>query len=311
MNVLIFVVTMVLLLAALSYESISNYLNMSLTRKQWQEFMQKDERGEQYVDALQLYDVTTVKEGNQDPRKRIQSTALINFGWIVDQQKQQQQPQVTQNLIEITKNLITQMYQNDIFFQELQVENPGFLDRIFEVLKNPIDASGQPLKIKSSAELSYIYWQDHKLHKAFNTMLMESYNPPAMVKPQQQSLVQQDQQRSGEVVIEEDPEAPNPDDHRDPPGYKSLRGFITFDPARYKIRVYRAPREVLLAIYNNPEVVEEIVQSSRRLYLDVLRGKTLEEATEEFKNQFSGSAPPAYSELLDFTVNKTSPDSYR
>lgn len=310
MNVLIFVVTMILLLATLSYESMSNFLNMSLTRKQWQEFMQKDERGEQYVDALKLYDVTTVKEGKQDPRKRVQSTALINFSLIVDPQKQQQQPQLTQSLIEIAKNLITQMYQNDIFFQELQVENPGFLDRIFEVLRNPIDASGQPLKVKSSAELSYIYWQDHKLHKAFNTMLMESYSPQIVVK-QQPSILQQDQPRGGEIIIEEDPEAPNPDDHRDPPGYKSLRGFITFDPARYKIRVYRAPREVLLAIYNNPEVVEEIVQSSRRLYSDVQRGKTFEEATEEFKNQFSSSAPPAYSELLDFTVNKTSPDSYR
>lgn len=301
MNVLIFVVTMILLLATLSYESITNYLNMSLTRKQWQEFMEKDERGEQYVDALQLYQVTTVKEGNQDPRKRVQSIALINFGWIVDPQKWQGQPQVAEALIEVTKNLIAQLYQNDPFYQELQIENPGFLERIFEVLKNPRDASGQPLKIKNSGDLSYISWEDHKLHKAFNTMLMESYAPPEP-KPQQQ--------QNAELILEEEPEAPNPDDHRDPPGYKSLRGFITFDPGRYKIRVYRAPREILLAIYGNPEQVEEIVQTSRRLYLEVVRGKTPEEATEEFKQQF-GNVPPGFAEILDFTVNKTQPDEYR
>ncbi len=299
MNILIFAVTLILLLATLSYEGLSNYLNTSLSRKQWQEFMQNDERGAQHLEATQLYKFTKVKSGNGNPQKKVEAIAYVNFGWFMTPQKREAQPQIAEALQSIGRNLIIEMYGNEPFFKELQLENPGFLDKIFDVLKNPIDASGKPLTIKNSADLNYIAWDEDKLHKAFILMLSETYDGMEPI-PQ-----------TPNIVVEEETETPNPDDHFDVNGYKSLSSKISFDSRYYKIRVYRAPKEVLIAVYGSKEAADTIMLARKRLYLEVLRGKAQEEATAEFEHQFAGSAPAPYVQVLDYTVNKTNPDEVK
>lgn len=299
MNILLYVIVLIIILATLSYERVSNFLNTSLTRKQWQEYMQKDERAEQHLHAEKLYNITVVKNGSASDKTRVDSTAFVNLDWLINPQKRESKPQVAESLRELTRNLMVVLFSDEPFFKEAQQNNPEFLDQILNTLQNPHDANGLPLTIKTSDDLSYIAWENHQLHHIFNQMLTENYasTPPKVSVPMG-------------PIFEEETESPNPDDHRDIEDHKSLKGFVTFDP-RYKIRVYRAPKEVLIAVFGSPEIADEIMLASRKLYLDVLRGKSPDDAKEEFRGQFVGSAPAQFADLLDFTVNKTSPDEFR
>lgn len=299
MNILIFVISMILLLATLTYERMSSYLHSSLSRKQWQEFMQKDERGAEHLAAYELYVHTTVRTSNPKSNERIDATAWISFAWIADPSKREQKPAVTDALASITRRLIDILYADQPFYQELVKDQPGFMDKIMATLQNPRNALGKPLAIKKVDDLSYIAWEDHQLHMAFNRMLNPVYDsvPPPLTTPPQEG-----------TVIEEDAEIPAKDHRGNQEGYTSLKGFITFD-SRYKIRVFRTPREILLAIYGAPELVEEIIKARDRLYHEVMNGRDAKEASTEFEEQFSASAPPQYAEILNYQVNKTAPEA--
>ena len=75
------------------------------------------------------------------------------------------------------------------------------------------------------------------------------------------------------------------------------------------LSIYLAPEEVLLALYQNPQVVNEIIQARSIAYREYSKNQTPENkaALEKFK----GAQAVIDSKYLDFHVTTTNPNRKR
>jgi hypothetical protein len=87
--------------------------------------------------------------------------------------------------------------------------------------------------------------------------------------------------------------------------------FITLDDAD-KIRVYLASRELLKAIFDDPQVVDSIISLRHELYKKVSNDSiSNDEASAQFKTIVAPRSDPNFDDtILDFHVTKTNPKNY-
>lgn len=93
-----------------------------------------------------------------------------------------------------------------------------------------------------------------------------------------------------------------------PRNYCSLFSFATMVKGK-TLSIYLAPEEILLALYGNPQIVAEIIQTRSLAYKEYSKNPTPEgkAALERFKNVQAA----VDSKYLDFSVTKTDPNRKR
>lgn len=272
MNILLFVLAMLMILGALTYQRLENFVDMTLVRKEWTRSMDKQEREDLQEKAENAYAKTAVKEGNNNGHKPVPANSTLNIASLFTEKGNRQ------HTAEILRSLILVLFQNHPFFLEAAQKRPNYIEEIIEGLKNPKDFEGKELKITTATKLSWIHWQDPELQKIFGQMIKES--PP--LKPEENEQVT-----------------------------SSLTDYLTVNKID-KIRIYLAPRNLLIAIFGSPEAADEVITFRANLF-NQLRNSTADDANttlgSEFENQFKGRIPAEWLPMMNFEVSKTNPNN--
>lgn len=317
MNVLLFVTTMIMVLAMLTYAKLETYRNFSLLQSQFTRYMEKTERSYINAAAKSWYENSvatkkTAPKGNQ--KTRVQARSRLSFITLIDKTKQAQYAQAYPKIVLLTKKLMTVLYQDQPFFKQAIQQQPDILDLLLASLMPASEALPKEQKIKKASELASLDLGDRPLNAFFYHILKGSPAPIEEDKPQVQPV-----EKMPELILkspegEPDDEGGDPDkkqEYLSPEGYVSLLDYITVEDSA-KIRVFLAARPLLIAIYDNMELVNGIIAMREDLYKRLSNNTiSAQEASEQFKNAFLTKSDPNFDEsILDFTVTKTNPRNY-
>jgi len=300
MNLLIFVTVLLMVLASMSYGDLKIFYSQVLSQSAWVRYMEEWETCTYNEAVSGVYDALPKKKGEppievdsvgnpmesgekqeeteskpgeaKKQRNDSSGSARINFHILVGQQKNVD-PKTYEQLVSVMKNLITQIYGEQDFFKKAKQERPNLLDDLFAALKEFSDGK----KIEYTKDLGKLKLTDPVLESFFYTLLRKT---PV---------------EGAKKVCEE----------------VSLFQFLS-EGRRQKIHVNLSPKPILLAIFGKEETVDQLIKDSDDLYKEVSanppRMKS-EDATKQLEATYGKSSD--YSDILDFTVNKTKPKQYR
>ena len=281
MNVIVFVMSMLLLFAILTFGRLESFRNFAFVQVAFKQYMEQIER--QYVnnEAIKRYETTVATKGNkQDKQEKNQASSLLSFELFVDAEKRLANQEALENHRRVAISLMAFLYKDQSFYQEIEERRPNFLNEIIDALIRETEPLTKKQKLRKAKEITTVDLKDDALNEAFTKMLKGTITK---LKKQQ--------------IPPFKPEK----------GYYSLLDFITIQPNKQKIRVFLASPQLLMALYGNPDVVENILTERYQLYQQVKNNtRAASDASEEFRSSFQGQANVP-SSMLDFGVSKTNP----
>lgn len=204
------------------------------------------------------------------------------------------------------KNLMQVLYSKQLFFKKMMDERPTFLDEILESLPKAVELlpeDKRPKKASDLANLTIGNDLDNVYYHILKGCPSIEEEKPVVIAP----TVEQSQSQE-EVDENESDNAQEAKEYTSDKGYDSLLNFITLNNST-KIRVFLASRELLMAIFQQPELVENIITTRYALYRSIKGGMSPADATNQFKAMFPQMGE-AETNMLDFEVNSTNPMPY-
>jgi hypothetical protein len=204
------------------------------------------------------------------------------------------------------KKLLDVLYKGHNFYDKLLAKRPNASD---EILSGLIIADQLPKKnkIMRAEDLSVLEFDDPILNDAVYHMLagtMEKIPEPKNPVMPPENEEENEEDEGSDAQCRQLPE------FKSRAGYYSIKDFITIQTLA-RVRVFLAPRKILLAIFTDPVLVEEVIAMRRSLHKQVRKTKDAQSATNAFKEVFLNRTDPNLDEtLLDFTVTSTNPDNY-
>ncbi|MCE5317383.1 MAG: hypothetical protein LLG04_08470 [Parachlamydia sp.] len=319
MNVLLFATSMILLLATLTYARIETYRSFSILQGEFNRYMEMTERSAINNAARTWYETSVASrstgKGSQQKGKK-QALSRLSFVVFIDSKKQGAYSQEYPQLVILAKKLMAVLYKDQRFYKEMEQKRPDFTSQLLASL---MIAENQPQeqkmqqktdqKMTRASDLANLNLQDQELNSAFYSMLQGTITPREKGDLLMSNLPCQIPDQAGE---EEDEymEPGKEEEVKSPQGYYSLLDFITLQDAA-KVRVYLAARPLLLAIFDDPVVVQSLVETRCHLYTMVIKGTmTADQASEALRTQFLSQSKGFDETILDFSVTKTNPRNY-
>lgn len=315
MNVLLFVTTMIMVLSMLTYAKMQTYRNFSILQAEFNRYIMESERGYINNGALWWYENSraTVRGPNQNKSQKGGARSRLSFIVFIDKSKQAAYAQAYPQILLLSKKLMYNLYHDQPFFQQVEQQRPDILDALLASLM-VADSLPKDQKPKKAADLSNLDLGDPLLNSVFYFMLKGAPAPEA-IQPVQQtaqppSLLSEYQAVQGNAEADDENGDPNKkEEYKSPEGYYSLLDYIILEDT-VKIRVFLAPRALLTAIFDDPNVVEAIIELRNNLYNQVVNGSM---NAANASTQFQTMAAPRTTfdqTILDFTVTKTNPRNY-
>lgn len=311
MNVLIFVMTMLMLLALMTYARLDSYRNSQTLQIIFKYYMENDERGYINLQAEPTYDsikVATKSEKDKNNEPKADGSPRIGIQLLIDKTKRDAQPKEWLQTQILLKNLIVSLYKDQPFFKSAMVERPSLPDDLIADIIRAADALPEDQKLQSAKELANLRLDDPKLDQIFYKILHGI--PYKKIEPKKN----EDLNSEAESTVETDQTDMAPkkgeSDFESTKGYYSLLDYITTDSPP-KIRIYLAPRNVLNAIFHDPNVVDAIIKQRKQLYRQALKDEDNKELSETFKTHFDNLKDSAIdTNSLSYKVSKTNPKDY-
>lgn len=302
---------MILLLATLTYARIETYRSFSILQGQFESYMKLAERGAINSAAQAWYDISVASrqtgKGSQQKGKK-QALSRLSFVVFVDSKKQGAYPEEYPQLVALAKKLMAVLYKDQRFYKEMEQKRPDFTSQLLASLMIA-ESLPKEQKMTRASDLANLNLQDYELNHVFYNMLQGTLAPR---EKGDQPLALQPclfPEQPGEEE-EESTEPGSEEEIKSPEGYYSLLDFITLQDAA-KVRVYLASRPLLLAIFDDPAIVQTLVETRCHLYNMVVKGAmTADQATENLKTQFLSQSKGFDKTILDFSVTKTNPRKY-
>lgn len=315
MNILIFVMSMLMIFALMTYARVDSYRTSAALENEFTRYMEVVERAyinmaadKAYVrmkvssePAQQPQKPTAPKNKDNliddpEPRPKTRSYGRLNILPLLDPEVREKDPKAYNETVEIFKNLIKTLYGNQKQFQAELKKRPTLVEEIIDALSKAAESLPQNMKIKDISEISNLEL-DGGLEEPFYRMLKGCPNPS--LEP---TLA--DNTDETEDTSEESDEI---EEYVSEKSWDALRNFITLQKPS-KINIFLAPRALLQAIYENPATAEAIVEARYRLYKAVKSGEmSAEEASQKLKNEFHQGGEDS---LLDYKVTGTNPWRY-
>lgn len=286
MNVLMFVMSILMLLVMITYGRLESFRNYSFAQVKFKEYMEHSEREYLNEAAVQRYRNTVAtrsEKTEKEKREKSKGSPKLSFNLFVNKGERDANPQKLETHLNVARSLIGYLYGDQPFYKELEAGRPNF---VTEMLTALIAQSETLPKITKAKELATVDLNDSQLNDAFTRMLKGAYVEP----------LKEEEKRP--VKLKD--------------GYYSLLDFITVGNNKLEMRVFLASRQLLMAVYGNPALVNEIVRVRYQLYKNVVaKVMTAEQAREEFKAAFGNQALPFVpGNFLNFDVSKTNPNQY-
>lgn len=313
MNILLFVASMIMVMAMLTYGRIETYRSFSLIQAQFKDHIDHTERAFINKIADDLYENSkgeTVSKPSVPQGKKPEGKPTINFSVFVDKTKRANLTQDYPKIHLMTKKLIYNLFKDQPFFKRIEQKRPDIVDAFLASLLPAIESLPPKKRPKKPQDLSNLNLGDEELNRFSYEIFNETHKRPEKIKPKKSpknSLTEDDKGENDDSEYMEY----NAEHYKTPPGTFSFLSYINFGKSG-KVRVYLASKEVLKSIFDDPAVVKAIVDARQDLYKKV-KSKEMnpDQASELFKKQFSSLADPNLGEsVLDFTVTKTNPKRY-
>jgi len=314
MNILFFVMTMLMMLAILTYARVESFRSLTALDVQFTKYMEHSERKSLNTREISWYDTlhaTTRKTGDSptQPKPKNQANSRISIYLLLNPQVRQQPPNPAQfnKMLVLTKRLLARLYSGHAFYTEIEQKRSGFLDEILSQVMAAAANLPSEKKITSTADLANLNLGDIELNDVFYKMLKglpsEDAGQERPDEDVEESQASQDEGESQDLPVA----APPP---RSPIGYPKLSDFITVKKSS-GFRIYLASREILYLLFPDPHVVESIIATRNSLYQQVMGGMDKDTAKGNFQQQFMDKRDPMLEVAdLDFSVSKTNPIYY-
>lgn len=288
---------MLMIISILTYGRLENYRSFAYLQAAFKEYMEQTERQYTNQEAIKRYnDTHATKKEKQEHQSQNQASSTLSFGLFVNKKQRDSNQDKLDTHVIIAKDLMSFLYGDQPFFRELQEKRLNFLDELFTALIQVSEEFEEKRVPKKAKEIATIDLNDQELNDVFTKMLKGTKKK--RVKPKHTEDVE---------FVPRDPLYRL----KPPEGYYSLLDFITVQDKKFKIRVYLASGQLLMALFGSPDTVYQILDERYRLYSEVKNGKPATEASEEFKNFFLDYRLPSVPEdMLDFGVSKTNPRYY-
>lgn len=290
MNLLIFVMALLMLMATITYSRLEHYLTTQVQSIEWQ--------GRVRVGVRTLFnqDPLSCKTKPKPPSSEdaLTQTTPKGYGKIPDKYfiLPSYRSQHDENLLkaqELFKTLVRILYSDQPFFKNLERDRPTFLD---EMLNEITEVSSRAQKKpKSFEDLMYEKWGDPDIKRAFSLMLQSTVS---YRRPKPEILIRGEEMKDLEI------------EKTAPLGQLTLEDYF-HDKTTDKIRIWLAQPELLLALYQNQELVDNLIKERKELYKAVSRDLTPASEASKLLEQNYGHNRSPYEALIDFTVTKTKP----
>lgn len=311
MNILLFVMSLLMMLALLTYGRLDMYRSFVVTQGEFERHMTDGERNAINHGAQQWYDWTTLTTKNGSPKKSAPKDASprLNLYYLFQPEIQQSRPELESATKELLKKLIYIVFGEQKNFKDALDKNHHLVDELIHAMA----AAGSRLTlekkpIKTTDGLENLELNNPVLQDIYYWMLKGYHRP----KPSEESSTVQKQvlDISEETGDREEPTDNQAEEHLHEEGTVSLLDFITVSASKTKIRVFLAPRAILLAIFGDPHTVDEILQNRHEMYLQARNEKDNASLSDQFKQKFASRSINIPESMLDFSVTATDPRAY-
>lgn len=319
MNVLLTVVAFLMALTLIAYARLESFKFLWGTRIEFEKYMENSER--QIANGLNecKYENTIAKhldrsEGKEKRPKdpKAEGSPRINWKLFVNEKARLQDPNAYQVIRDLSERLIVNLYRgNNADFDRLYQANPHVLKDLFNQIVIATESKQKKVRITAPRDLSNLELGDKQsnflMYLIFNE-LTPSRKSPESVKAEQEKIDEEDEEE------EEDSDSvmQKQEDAREfcaPAGSVMLQNYITISSSN-KIRVFLASPPVLLAIFDHPQIVHQVMEMRMALYKEVKQGKDKSVATAEFQQAFENAIPESFRPFINFAVTKSKPKSH-
>lgn len=309
MNILMYVMTVLMMLSILAYARLDTYFSFSATQAEFDRYMQQIERSTFNAIEEDWYKTTVgSKKDSKTQSEKVPGTSRLS--WFPLLKKEQKKKENATRLL--SKALMNQLFNNEAFFKEAIEKNYNVLDDLIDQILQAADQYElEHDKITRINQLSNLKLADPTLNVLFYKML-KGYLPDKEFADGTKQLDSDDETEEEE---ENSAKAEKMESHANKRGSISLAEHLTLSSDSV-IRVYLAPRSLLLAIYGDENIVNAI-QAERLAHYkhvknasDEERNTAKQEATRRFEEQFKNQTPAPYKDLVNFNVTVVDPKKY-
>lgn len=314
MNLLIFVLSLLMILSAMTYARLDSFMKSRVQAGEWRWVMKESERDlynqKQKICNAEIKkaekkesSTTTVAASNTADKKEAETPAnkpsgpttprsgLLNPSWLLNKEIREKEGFDKENFIAMIEDLMNKNWGNQPFFKRMESERPDFVSALIKEMidvadkANKKDEDGKAVqKVVTLDDLIMRTWSDQSLKNAFGHML-----------------------QVGLVYNRKDARSDENSDisYVSPQGFQSLNDYFATKNTGDKIRVWLAPRAVLKVLFPDPAVLEEVIKMRAEINKEVKKGgkDSTQPLTDKFQEAFQGKSP--YSDFLDFTVSTT------
>jgi len=303
MNVLIFVMTMLMVFAMMTYAKMENFRSFSHMQIQFQQYMQKIERKHISDQSLVTYNKTSMSQGKSgSSAARTQASPRLSWFLLTNSTEKENQPEAYDQMMMFSKKLIHILYGDQQFFKEALEKRPNILDEIF-------NAIASDYKMVKANEFANLDLGDPLLNDTFYKMLKGNQVIEREIVQKEiipEKKVETDEEELAAALEAECEEQESKADD----GYVSLLDYITIDKSQ-KIRLFLASPAYLLAIFGDAGFVNDIRETRYRLYRQVVNESIkAEDANNQFQAIISSRIGNFNPDLFDYTVTKVNPREY-
>lgn len=319
MNILLYVITVLMLLSTMTYARWENFRSFMGLQRGFVHYMGAIEQTSINKSSANWYGniVVKPKDGKKIPKKgseRNGAVGRLSFHLLLQEKERGKYDSEYQQIRSLAKRLMKVLYGETRFFKEIAAKRPNFIDDILDEIQKASANLEKKDFVKETAGLLNLEFSDPELHHAF--YLMMRGNPINIEQPPEPSLTFIEPVEEIDIDDEEDHAGESAEAHASL-GYVSLMDSITIKPSKNMIRVFLAPRPLLMAIFGDGSTVDNIIEKRTELYKELKRNSKdnttpiSKQLGESFKNEFSQSGyAPEYHSILDFAVTKTDPRKY-
>lgn len=287
MNILPMVFSVLALVSILSYTRMQDFIASKALFLEYQAFQTEHQQETLFVAAKKSYEAAHRSVKDSGPKSpRIAATKKLNLYPLLAKEGFELKRQETHQFF---KRLLEVEFGSALFFQEALEKNPLFLEEFFVSLavayQKYCEKQGKPLK--TVKELVHLVFTQEE-HQVFLYHLLKDY-------PKEEELDE-------EVLTEETltSVAPSP-----------LLDLLEIKEKVLPYRLFLMHRPLLMALFQNEEVVQKIMKERLEMYKITKGGKEDKDSlSASFKRNFENAVPSwMRTESLNWQVSGTLPST--
>jgi len=295
MNILPFVLAILMLMSIMTYAKLQSFISSTALRSEYVCFMKVASRSQFNDEEKARYDEQHVKGSEKDPIERAAGTRKINLSLFSNREFRDKYYSSVPTYRSLLRRLMQVLFSDKAYFQEMEETRPDFLNELIDALEEEmlaLDSAEKP--VTKVSQLSYLTLPDEELQNVFNHMLRQITNMEKV------SQICRKQAKADQSV-----------------STQTLADYVEFNKTQLPpFRIFLAGRPVLLAIYQDRALVDEIIQERKRLYQELKsipkdqRNNEKKRLSQEFLSLFGNRGPLGITpDMLNFQVSLTKPKS--